>query len=103
MSADVSWSFYVPMFYIFFLESTFVADKFFYFSYWSFLAVTLTISSPFIQRTALPEHLEQVQVASTGFVNQTLLANLAVLSVNAPTGQTSITFPIKSLSKALLR
>ncbi len=86
-----------------FLESTFVADKFFYFSVLVFLAVTLDDFVSFIQRTALPEHLEQVQVASTGFVNQTLLANLAVLSVNAPTGQTSITFPIKSLSKALLR
>src|SRR5690606_3277444 len=72
-------------------------------AYWSCLVVTRITSSPFIQRTTFPEHLSHSQLAFIGFVNQTRLANLEVLSVNAPTGQTSITFPIKSLSRALFK
>src|SRR4051812_5358754 len=67
-------------------------------SHWSFLAVTLSTSSPLSHTLVLPEHFVQLRCASTGLVNHTRCLNLNVLSVRAPTGQTSITLPEKSLS-----
>src|SRR5688500_19416127 len=64
--------------------------------------VTRITSSPLYHKTTLPEHLPQLRCASTGLVYQTLLLNLYVLSVNAPTGHTSIMLPEKSFSIASL-
>src|ERR1039458_1221681 len=66
--------------------------------YLSFLAVTRRTSSPLYHKRTLPQHLSQVRCASTGFVNHTRLLKRKVLSVSAPTGQTSIIFPLMSLS-----
>src|SRR5690606_13272461 len=66
----------------------------------SLRAVTRWISFPNIQRVVFPQHLSQFLWALNGLLNHTLDLNLKVLSVNAPTGQTSITFPEKSLSMA---
>src|ERR1043166_921662 len=60
--------------------------------------VTRSTSSPLYHNTTLPEHLSQSRCAFHGLANHTRLLNLNVLSVSAPTGQTSITFPEKSLS-----
>ena len=70
--------------------------------YSSFLAVTLCISFPNIQSVVFPQHPGVVHslCALNGLLNQTLDLNLKVLSVNAPTGQTSIMFPENSLSIA---
>src|SRR5687768_1776135 len=68
----------------------------------SFLAVTLNTSSPLYHKVTLPQHLVQSLCAYTGLVNQNRLLNLNVLSVNAPTGQTSIMLPEKSLSIELV-
>src|SRR4030095_5426907 len=69
--------------------------------HWSFLAVTRYTSSPRFQMVTFPEHFGQSRWASCGFKNHTRFLNRKVLSVRAPTGQTSITFPMKSLSSAL--
>src|SRR3954467_1273348 len=66
----------------------------------SFLAVTRKTSSPLFQMVTFPQHLGQSLWAFIGFKNQTLCLKRKVLSVNAPTGQTSIMFPLKSLSIA---
>src|SRR6185437_3042655 len=68
--------------------------------YLSFLAVTRYISLPCSHTTTLPLHLGQSRCASIGLRNHTRLLKRNVLSVNAPTGQTSITLPEKSLSIA---
>src|SRR5688500_14614926 len=67
-------------------------------SHWSLRPVTRNTSSPLTHNLTRPEHLPQLRCASIGFVNHTLCLNLKVLSVSAPTGQTSITFPENSLS-----
>src|SRR5690606_31915956 len=68
--------------------------------YSSLRPVTRSTSSPLYHKVTLPEQVGQSRCASTGFVNHTRFLNRKVLSVSAPTGQTSITFPIKSLSNA---
>src|SRR5690606_1779420 len=69
-------------------------------SFHSFLReVTRKTSSPRYQTWALPEQVGQSLCASTGFKHHTRFLNRKVLSVKAPTGQTSITFPMNSLSK----
>src|SRR5688500_19214211 len=65
--------------------------------HWSFLAVTLYTSSPRFQIVTFPEHLGQSRCASIGFRNQTRFLKRKVRSVSAPTGQTSMTLPLKSL------
>ena len=62
--------------------------------------MTRSTSLAFIHSTALPLHLVQLRCASTGLVNHTRLAKRKVRSVSAPTGHTSMTFPLKSLSIA---
>src|SRR5580658_10208143 len=57
--------------------------------YSSFLTVTRYISLPNIHIVAFPQHLVHSRCASKGFKNQTRDLNLKVLSVKAPTGQTS--------------
>src|SRR6478672_8680646 len=69
--------------------------------YSSLRPVTRWISSPNIQTVTLPEHVGQSRCASYGLLNQTRDLNLKVLSVKAPTGQTSIMLPENSLSTAL--
>src|SRR5688572_20981766 len=66
-----------------------------------FLAVTRYTSSPRFHNVTLPEHFGQSLCAFIGFKNQTRFLKRNVLSVNAPTGQTSITLPMKSFSKLL--
>src|SRR5690349_11690261 len=65
----------------------------------SLRAVTRNTSSPRIHNLTSPQHFGQSRCASTGLVNHTRFLKRNVLSVKAPTGQTSITFPIKSLSR----
>src|SRR5580765_6379659 len=60
----------------------------------SLRAVTRNTSSPRIHSLTSPQHLGQSRCASTGLVNQTRFLNRNVLSVSAPTGHTSITFPM---------
>src|ERR1051326_5545877 len=66
----------------------------------SFLAVTRSTSSPLSHTRALPEQVLHGRCASTGLVNHTRDLKRKVLSVNAPTGQTSITLPEYSLSRS---
>src|SRR4029079_8354699 len=68
--------------------------------YSSFLEVTRYTSSPRFHKVTCPQHLSQSLCASIGFKNHTRFLNLKVLSVNAPTGQTSIILPLQSLSIA---
>src|SRR4051812_41053034 len=67
-----------------------------------FLPVTRNTSSPLYHNLTLPLQLacEQSRCASTGFTFHTRLLKRNVLSVNAPTGHTSIMLPEKSLSTA---
>src|ERR1051326_1231627 len=65
----------------------------------SFLAVTRYTSSPLIHKRTCPQHVGQSLCAFTGFVNHTRFLKRNVLSVNAPTGQTSMMLPMKSFSK----
>src|SRR5690606_26304004 len=69
--------------------------------YSSLRPVTRNTSAPLYHNVTLPEHVGQSRCASTGFVNHTRFLNRKVLSVSAPTGHTSMTFPMKSLFKAL--
>src|SRR5208283_2058980 len=68
----------------------------------SLRAVTLTISLPTIHTTVFPLHDGQVRWASMALANHTRLLNRNVLSVSAPTGQTSITLPENSFSMLFL-
>src|SRR5690606_36255001 len=68
--------------------------------YSSFRAVTRNTSSPLYHSVTLPLHVGQSRCASTCLVNHTRFLKRKVLSVNAPTGQTSITLPENSLSIA---
>src|SRR3954465_7434615 len=68
--------------------------------HWSFRAVTRNTSSPLFHKVTLPQHFSQSLCASIGFKNQTRFLKRKVRSVNAPTGQTSIMLPLKSLSIA---
>src|SRR4051812_47043873 len=68
--------------------------------YLSLRAPTRSTSSPFIHRTTLPAHFSQLRCASIGFVYHTRLRKRNVLSVNAPTGHTSIMLPDISFSTA---
>src|SRR5690606_42112293 len=68
--------------------------------YSSLRAVTRKTSSPLYHRVTFTEHVGQSRCASTGLVNQTRFLKRNVLSVNAPTGQTSIMLPENSLSIA---
>src|SRR5690606_5609471 len=63
-------------------------------------AVTRQTSSPPYHNCTFPLHVGQSRWASTGFKNHTRFLNRKVLSVKAPTGQTSMMFPMNSLSKA---
>src|SRR5258708_36602359 len=69
--------------------------------HWSLRAVTRNTSSPRYHKVTFPLHFAwlQLRCASTGFRNQTLFLNRKVLSVSAPTGHTSMIFPIKSSSR----
>src|SRR5690606_38672791 len=66
----------------------------------SFRPVTRKTASPLYHKVTFPEQVGQSLYASTGFVNQTRFLKRNVRSVKAPTGQTSIIFPEKSLSTA---
>src|SRR5690606_32198122 len=68
--------------------------------YSSLRPVTRNTSSPLYHNVTFPEQVGQSRCASTGLENHTRLLKRNVLSVKAPTGHTSITFPIKSLSNA---
>src|SRR5512133_4344351 len=64
--------------------------------------VTRSISLCPIHTTTLPEQVVQSRCAFIGLANHTLLLKRKVLSVRAPTGQTSIMFPENSFSTEFL-